>query len=84
MVQLSSVTSQNTANAEELSTGSEELASQAEQLREVMDFFIINAGIKSLSKNAVIKKQIGKTNRSLGKKLNLSKGNNDDIEFENF
>ncbi len=46
MGQLADVTQQNTANAEELSSGSEELASQAEQLRDVMEFFTLDKELK--------------------------------------
>jgi len=85
MLQLSEVTTQNTANAEELSSGSEELASQAEQLREVMDFFVVNTVLKKNVKNLNIKKHGVKSSTTYGKKLKLDMGQGDEEnEFENF
>jgi methyl-accepting chemotaxis protein len=85
MLQLSDVTQQNTSNAEELSTGSEELASQAEQLRDIMDFFVVNAGHKKLDKTFNLKKATAKSLKNTGKKGRmdniLEKGDGD---FENF
>jgi methyl-accepting chemotaxis protein len=83
MVQLSEVTQQNTSNAEELSTGSEELSSQAEQLREVMDFFVINAGQKKAEKSTNLKKHVTRVKKAIGKsKADASMA--DEKEFENF
>lgn len=42
MLQLSEVTVQNTAKAEELASSSEELSAQAQQLRDTVNFFMIN------------------------------------------
>jgi methyl-accepting chemotaxis protein len=85
MLQLSDVTQQNTSNAEELSTGSEELASQAEQLREIMDFFVVNAGHKKLDKTFNLKKTAARSVKNTGRKGRmdhiLEKGDGD---FENF
>jgi len=82
MLQLSEVTQQNTSNAEELSTGSEELASQAEQLKEVMDFFVISVSQKRQNKEFDMKKFSGKNTK--GKpKLNRDK-ENAETDFENF
>jgi methyl-accepting chemotaxis protein len=85
MVQLSQVTQQNTANAEELSSGSEELASQAEQLREVMDFFVISSGHKKASKTLNIKKQGSKLTNTIIKKQNPDVHHEkEESEFEDY
>jgi methyl-accepting chemotaxis protein len=85
MLQLSQVTQQNTANAEELSSGSEELASQAEQLREIMDFFVVNnLHKKSFRDNNPYKHKTSPVKKSDNKaKFNL-KQEKDDSEFEGF
>jgi methyl-accepting chemotaxis protein len=59
MLQLSEVTIQNTSKAEELSSGSEELAAQAEQLREIVDFFVIESNQKPGNKLLQSKKTTG-------------------------
>ena len=56
MLQLSDVTSQNTSKAEELSCGSEELAAQAEQLREIVEFFVIDSYQKEIGEQHSPKK----------------------------
>jgi methyl-accepting chemotaxis protein len=85
MLQLSEVTQRNTSNAEELSTGSEELASQAEQLRDVVNFFVVNTSEKKYFKEFDMKRQTGKTVKSLSKKLRKDLVNeNCDTDFENF
>jgi methyl-accepting chemotaxis protein len=85
MVQLSQVTQQNTANAEELSSGSEELASQAEQLREVIDFFNIASIQKRIVKTVDSKKHVSKLANIVGKKQKFNlKQDADESDFEDF
>jgi methyl-accepting chemotaxis protein len=62
--QLSNVTDQNSSNASELSAGSEELASQAEQLRDIVEFFVV--GDVAITKKEV-KKSSGSSFRKGGK-----------------
>jgi methyl-accepting chemotaxis protein len=85
MAQLADVTNKNTADAEELSTGSEELASQAEQLKESMSFFTMDQNNKS---RHIAKKSKTKTLKTsnLKKKSRDKKVSNIplDEEFENF
>jgi methyl-accepting chemotaxis protein len=85
MLQLSQVTQQNTANAEELSSGSEQLASQAEQLREIMDFFVVNILQKRIVKSTPVNKPISQTKKTREPKLKFNSGySKEDNEFEDF
>jgi len=68
MQQLSLVTKQNTSNAEVLSTGSEELAVQAEQLREVVDFFDINGNQREIKDKFSPKMKSGSLNKTGGRR----------------
>ena len=80
ILQLSQVSQQNAASAEELSTGSEELASQADMLREIISFF--KTGY-DLSKRTIHTNEIKtKGIKSKGYKYNL--GKTDDNSFEKF
>jgi len=84
MNQLSQVTLQNTANAEELSSGSEELASQAEQLRDVVGFFNVDESKKDKQNKKV--NTGGNNFRSFKSKIIKQKTEDDlfDSNFENF
>jgi len=85
MIQLSQVTQQNTANAEELSSGSEELASQAEQLKDVIDFFAITNLQKKVIKSNSPNKNIGTTKKMRGNLFKIENNNHkEDADFENF
>jgi methyl-accepting chemotaxis protein len=79
------VTQQNTPNAEELSSWSEELASQAEQLREVMDFFTINSLHKKNLKGRSLKKQGARLmkKRNVKTKIDFNQ-DKEDSKFEDF
>ncbi len=83
MGQLLYVTQQNTANAEKLSSGSDELASQAEQLREIIDFFQLDKlnSDKELHKS---KLKVTAIKQRIEKKKSSIENDESDSEFENF
>ena len=84
MGQLADVTQQNTANAEELSSGSEELASQAEQLREAMEFFTLEKELKRQKRKKLSEMNGGKERINYKKnKIEMDEGLAEE-EFENF
>ncbi|MCK5536507.1 MAG: HAMP domain-containing protein [Bacteroidales bacterium] len=86
---LAEMTNQNSASAEEMSASAEQLSAQAEQLKKLISVFKIG-NIKSeqtnfqtkKSENKTLKKQFGNENN--GFKINLSKNNISDDEFETF
>jgi methyl-accepting chemotaxis protein len=94
--QLNQVTQQNAAAAEEMATSSEELNGQADQLRELVSFFIVN---NHNSSSVVKKKKIASkttqisssqhkmntpTNSKNGVHINLHSNDKRDADFEQF
>ncbi len=78
VTQLNNISQQNAASAEELSTGSEELSSQADMLREIISSFKLSKDYIMTRQNQ--KKSIFKHKRGIN--LNLQRKN--DSEFEKF
>ena len=87
--QLTEITNQNSASAEEMSASAEELSAQAEQLKELISVFKIgNLENKQINfrteniENKTLRKQSAKKNN--GFKINLSKKNNSDDDYEKY
>ncbi len=90
--QLTEITNENSASAEEMSASAEELSVQAEQLKSLIAVFKFG---KLQTKKEIIKPEKGHQNRQFKKpnkqpeiktgiKINLSKNNKSDEEFELF
>ncbi len=89
--QLTEITNENSASAEEMSASAEELSAQAEQLKELISVFRIGnfqnekADINLLNQHANNNIQmIGHREKEHGLKLNLSKNDNLDGDYEKY
>ncbi len=90
--QLTEITNEKSASVEEMSASAEELSAQAEQLKSLISVFKFE---KLQTKNEITKPKKGHQNRQFKKtnkqpeiktgiKINLSKNNKSDKEFELF
>ena len=87
--QLTEITNENSASAEEMSASAEELSAQAEQLKELISVFKIgNLESEQINfrteniENKTLRKQ--SANRNNGFKINLSKNNISDDDYEKY
>ncbi len=85
--QLTEITNENSASAEEMSASAEELSAQAEQLKNMIDFSVNDiTGVKQNNKNIDNNKQEEQISEHKNKGFNISLSSNDklDNEFETF
>ncbi len=87
--QLTEITNENSASAEEMSASAEELSAQAEQLKELISVFKIeNLESKQINfqteniENKTLRKQFA--NKNNGFKIKLSKNDNSDDDYEKY